>query len=353
MMKNIMFILLHWFKAFIYLWIQKLIMIKNGEIHISTVPPARSGHRGRRAAGRLRMGLDPVGGQVQELTEAEKFGAWLKATIPLAPTSVNKYQAIVASLLKSSGGRFDVEKAVEFVRRKNRLGIRAATMKYIDYLEMTGRVSGDTALLWKLKWLPRVKEKMPRPRDVAGSTELMAVVNALEGDAKLIGLFMFYTGCRVHEAVGLRAPDIDFSTGKVTLYGKGRVEKKPRANKIPPVLLDMLRLQVQDRGLLASEYAFMTESRASVESRAKMFGDHLRAASVKVLGRSMGTHDFRRRLASDILETLGNPAVAQEQLGHDNITTTMRYAKYANTEKYLDAVRDMTVARDKKLEGGK
>jgi integrase len=226
-------------------------------------------------------------------------------------------------------------------------------MKYIDYLEVTGRVPGDTALLWKLKRLPRVKEKMPRPRDVAGSAELVAVVNALEGDAKLIGLFMFYTGCRVHEAVGLRAPDIDFATGKVTLYGKGRVEKKPRVNKIPPVLLDMLRLQVQDKGLLATEYAFMTESRASVESRAKMFGDQLRAASVKVLGRNMGTHDFRRRLASDILESLGNPAVAQEQLGHDNITTTMRYAKYANTEKYLDAVRDMTVARDKKMEAGK
>jgi len=236
---------------------------------------------------------------------------------------------------------FVVDDAAKFVKRKNRIYVRAAVLKFIDFLEHENIIDEAAATVCKEKHIPKVSEVPPKSREIPGSGDILAVINGLEKDDRMIARFMFYTGCRVHEAVGVKVRDLDFKNGNVTIYGKGRIRKKPRACKIPMDFSAELERYSRTLGLLDPEFIFWPNSGASVDSRATMFRDRFRDLSVRIVGKPIGTHDIRRFYATHLYKQTRDIQLVQKTMGHARIDTTQKYTQFATQDEQLSQARDI------------
>ena len=72
-----------------------------------------------------------------------------------------------------------------------------------------------------------------------------------------------------------------------------------------------------------------------------MFNRKLKIVCEEVLGKSTGSHDFRRIVATKLLKETGNIQMVQQILGHEKIETTQKYTKYADNENYMNQARDI------------
>lgn len=273
-------------------------------------------------------------------SSGQKFARYLAELASVGPGTARRYGYVVRELL----GRdqiFSYEQACRFVKKKNRVYVRAAVVKFLEFLEHLGEITDDELAIY-IKKLPKVREAPPKSVEVPTIQEIRDVMNAMEKEDRRIALFMFYTGARVHEAMGVKLRDVDFSTGRVILYGKGRLEKKSRPAKLPMDYAAELQREAKALGLLEAEFIFWPNSKASVTSRSIMFDRKLNEACIKVTGKRFGgSHNFRRAVASKLLEETDNIVFVQDILGHENINTTRKYAKYVNREKQLDQAREI------------
>lgn len=276
----------------------------------------------------------------------EKFAEFLTDLAPVGPATARKYLAVVRGLLAKSE-KFSVDQAAQYVKKKNRIYVRAAVVKFIEFLEHEGIVQEDEkrtseeVLAGMISRLPKVKEPPARSREIPESQEILRVIDAFDKDDRMIARFMLYTGCRVHEAVGVKVKDINFVNGNITIYGKGRLRKKPRPGKIPMDYAADLEAYAKSLGLLEGEYVFWPDSKAKISSRATMFRDKLREISLEILGRPMGTHDIRRFYGSYLYEQTRDIQLVQKTLGHSKIETTQKYTQFATREQQLNQARDI------------
>lgn len=310
--KKVINIVKFWSQRFIYVIVQTLLMEINRERDIS------------RECGS---------------TWAKKFEKFLEDLAPVGPASARKYSAVLRGLLSKSS-LFTLDGAIKFVKKKNRVYVRASIIKFIEFLDHENIFTEEEAAVWILK-IPKVKEPPGRPRQLPTMKELLEVINKLEKEDQGIGRLMFLTGCRIHEALGLKLKDVDFKTGRIILYGKGHLRKKPRPAKVPLEFVQDLEKAAKRDGLLEGEFLFWSNSKASLESKVDMFNAKLKKCCEAVLGRSTGSHDFRRLVATRLLEKTGNIQLVQQILGHEKLETTQRYTKYANRENYLEKAREI------------
>lgn len=273
--------------------------------------------------------------------QTKNFEEYLARETPVGPKTVRKYSRIVMNLLKN--GPFSIEEAAGFSKKKNRTYVRAAIVKYIEFMDCRGTLPeygpGSKDVL--INKLPGVHEPPPKIRKLPEGEELLRVVDELEKEYKHAALFMFYTGARSEEAMGVKLKDVEFDTGDVTIYGKGKVQKAPRIVKLPREFLEELEKYHRSMGTLNGEYIFLVNSKASLESRTRMFRIKFGDAAKKVLGRSIGAHDFRRFAGTMIYSKTGDAKAARDFLGHADIKTTMKYIEYADKDKTLEKGRDI------------
>lgn len=272
----------------------------------------------------------------------KKFEEFLVNHTAAGPLTVNKYMRILRALLKQSNS-FEIESAARFCKQKNRTYVRAAVVKYIEFLEHIGGLPewGPGSRDFLVKKLPKVHEPPRRARKLPASEDLLEAVKRLDKDNRLAAMFMFYTGARSEEAMGVRLKDIDFEAGDVTIFGKGKVEKAPRIVKPPREYLDELKGYLGGLGILGGEYVFNPDSHASLESRTRMFRAAWGKVCQEVLGRTIGAHDFRRFAGTTVYEATGDAKAAKDFLGHSRIETTMRYIEYADKNRTLEKGRDI------------
>ncbi|MCX6817724.1 MAG: site-specific integrase [Candidatus Aenigmarchaeota archaeon] len=280
---------------------------------------------------------------------AKKFEGFLTDLAPVGPATSRKYLAVVKSLL---GNRllFSMDDSIRMIKRKNRVYVRAAIVKFLEFLEHEKVLGEDQAVVWIAK-LPAVKEPPAKPREIPTVDEVYQVIEKLEREEQRIARFMFATGCRVHEALGVKLRDVDFKTGRVILYGKGRLQKKPRPTKLPLDFCAELQKAAKADGILDNETIFWPNSKASLESKVDIFNRKLKITCEAVLGRSTGSHDFRRVFATKLLEkTGGNLQLVQRMLGHEKIETTLKYTQYMDRERDLNTTRDImeNISKDSK-----
>lgn len=271
---------------------------------------------------------------------SSKFLKFLSELSSVGPGTAKKYNSVAKSLMKKRLEP-ELDDMIRYVKRKNRIYVRAAIIKFIDYLEHSNIVGEKDAAMWREK-IPVVREQPPAPKQIPTVGEILKVIRSLDKEERLIARFMFFSGCRVHEALSVKLKDIDMSSGRVILYGKGRIQKKPRPVKIPMGLIKQIAAHVKDLGILEGETVFWATSGASLQSKVDMFNRILRKASMDVLGKYGGTHDLRRVVATRLLEeTGGNLQLVQRILGHEKIETTMKYTKFVDREKDLEAGREI------------
>lgn len=188
---------------------------------------------------------------------------------------------------------------------------------------------------------PRVVEKPP---DVLRLDDVARMLRACEGklfkdrrDAALIR-FLFDTGCRAGEVVGLRVEDVNVSAGTATVTGKGRrVRVVAFGRKAARDLDRYLRaravhrhapapmLWIGERGPLAVDAV-----RTVLKTRARQAG----------LDQRVFTHLARHSFAHLWLAEGGNESDLMRLAGWSNSVMLQRYGASAATERAINAHRE-------------
>lgn len=169
-------------------------------------------------------------------------------------------------------------------------------------------------------------------RDAAIQSSAKDPSNVLAARDAAVISFLWATGCRVSEAVGLDLIDFDLDAKTAEVQGKGGKVRTLFYDGAKEHLLRYWRIR---GATYAFEYAFA----------GRVNGTRMSGASVRVAindarnmvaygskheglyGVHLTPHLFRHAFASRMLERTGNLAAVQDMMGHSSPTTTRIYAK--------------------------
>lgn len=205
---------------------------------------------------------------------------------------------------------------------------------------------------------PKQAEHLP---DVLSISEVERVIDAAGGfgstdavslrDRALVE-FLYATGARVSEAVGLKFEDIDLAESVVRLSGKGQ---KQRLVPIGKCAVSALRDYLDKaRPILASraqksqataESQVKSSSNSSSNASSKSANSHMiflnkrgkalsrqsawevisRAGKMAKIGKELHPHTLRHSFATHLISGGADVRTVQELLGHASVTTTQIY----------------------------
>lgn len=129
--------------------------------------------------------------------------------------------------------------------------------------------------------------------------------------------FLYSTGCRVSEVVGLDRTDINKFTQEMIVHGKGNKERKVYIT--PKAMYYLLQYTEQrtddDPALFVGKRGRITKE--GIEYIIKKLGDSV--------GVEAHPHKFRRTISTDLLNKGMPVQEVQKMLGHESLDTTMIY----------------------------
>ena len=181
---------------------------------------------------------------------------------------------------------------------------------------------------------PKQAEHLP---DVLSIEEVNRVIEAAGnfGSADAISLrdaalleFLYATGARISEAVGVKFEDLDLDESVVKLTGKGA---KQRLVPIGGCAVKALRKYInQARPILSSKskrelHTIFLNKRGNALSRQSAWSVVTEAGERAKLGRPLHPHTLRHSLATHLIAGGADVRTVQELLGHASVTTTQIY----------------------------
>jgi integrase/recombinase XerD len=190
-----------------------------------------------------------------------------------------------------------------------------------DYSAIQKFFKNTVMLRWSLKKLPRPRKEKKLP-SILSREDIVKIIQAAPTFKQQVVLtFIYVTGARLSEAIDLKISDIDGDRLQVRINkGKGA---KDRIILIPDCLLKLLRTYyLQERPV---EYLFngikkgKTYSQRAVQltmQQAKKEANIIKKGSIRTLRNCYATHH---------LEAGTDLVFLQEQMGHKNLKTTLRY----------------------------
>ena len=157
---------------------------------------------------------------------------------------------------------------------------------------------------------PKIGLGMPK---FVSRSELVTLMNAVEGDLRRAIALGAYAGLRVAEVAALDWADVDVETRWLTVRGgKGN---KDRLVDVPPLLLDELLPEAKGNVVAAGGKPYTASALDRKANRA-----------MKAAGIPHSFHKLRARFATVGYGATGNLLAMQRALGHSSPTTTARYA---------------------------
>jgi site-specific recombinase XerD len=174
--------------------------------------------------------------------------------------------------------------------------------------------------------------RLPAGRDIA-PIERAVLISAAVEDPRIAGIrdaaimaVLMATGMRRAELVALALEDVEMSTGKITIIGKG---DKERTAYIADEPMQAVRDWLQVRGMNEGPLFCAITKTGKLQRDRHMSPTALHyiiQRRVTSAGLSkMTAHDFRRTLAGDLLDENIDIATVGELLGHSDPKTTKRY----------------------------
>ena len=187
---------------------------------------------------------------------------------------------------------------------------------------------------------PRVARPLP---NVLEAAEISALLEAPRSDSSVhwrdraILEFLYATGVRVSELVGLRLTDLDLEERLCTVLGKGSKERMVPLGGPACVALSRYLGEVRsalDKG--EGDGCVFLNQRGRSLSRTAVWKIVKEAARLAGIERKVSPHVLRHAFATHLLEGGADLVAVQELLGHADISTTQIYTHL--DRKYL---RDM------------
>lgn len=170
-----------------------------------------------------------------------------------------------------------------------------------------------------------------KPREPLSNMELEIVRDACENyrDKAMIELF-YSTGCRLSEMVNLKISDIDFTSKEVHLFGKGSKHRTSYLNaKAEYMLKKYFELERPKESI--SDSVFVIFRKPYNEMHKESIYARIKAIQKRSgIERSLFPHLLRHTMATDALNRGMSVAEVKEILGHENLDTTMIYAKISH-----------------------
>jgi integrase/recombinase XerD len=130
------------------------------------------------------------------------------------------------------------------------------------------------------------------------------------------------TGLRIDEALTLRTVDVDFDNLLVTVFGKGRKERRvPFSFELRKVLFRYEQLRAKRHA--RCELMFPSREGTAWDQRNSLRGLHILQEKLDLP--TFGWHRLRHTFATNYLRQGGDIVRLSMVLGHTQITTTQRY----------------------------
>lgn len=196
--------------------------------------------------------------------------------------------------------------------------------------------------------LPRIRTQRPAPRWLTVS-QVEALLTQADGEsftearAHAMLIFMYGTGCRSGEVLGLTFEQLDLKFSRAWVLGKGA---KYRWVFLPERAVESMRrwlrvreLRLREIGAPDIEQVFVTLP-GRPTTKTTINGTLKRLAAKAGLPSWVSPHKLRHSFATHLLEGGADLRVVQELLGHESVATTEIYTHVTADRKqraYLDA----------------
>ncbi len=284
--------------------------------------------------------------------QAELYADYLNFERGLSPLTVSAYGRELDKFIDfvTDRGRPDASSVEagdvrDYVFHLGDLGLSATSVRraqsalrtYFAFLLEEGALENDPT---EGIQSPRVARALPNVLDAG---EVVALLEAPRLDSpvhwrdRAILEFLYATGVRVSELVGLRLTDPDLEEGLCTVFGKGSKERLVPLGR--PACVALSRYLREVRPALEKGKG---DGRVFLNQRGRPLSRTAVWKIVKVAARSAGLkgkvspHVLRHTFATHLLEGGADLVAVQELLGHADISTTQIY-----THLDLKYLRDM------------
>lgn len=174
---------------------------------------------------------------------------------------------------------------------------------------------------------------------------------------KFLILFLFYTGCRIHEALNVKIEDIKMdpeihNLASIEVYGKGSKYRTVYMNKpVVSAMKDNFKYRVDD--ICQALFAYKTEHifrenyylPVNIEKANSILKNAYKVAGFDY----KGAHILRRGFATHLMHSGMQLDRIQQLLGHTSITTTINYINYEDEQSrkaYIMATREEGDTKD-------
>jgi len=231
--------------------------------------------------------------------------------------------------------RIVIRKYLSVLHRKNKKSSIArkisALRSFYRYLIREKLVSSNPA---KSVSTPKVEKTLPTTLTVDEAFRLMEspekpLEKVSEPDAKLRVLrdhaileFLYSSGLRVGELVGLNLKHLDLNLGIVRVMGKGR---KERIVPVGDQAIKALKVYLNWRGDPDGEtplFVNLRGGRLTSRSVGRLIKKYTRSSGIV---RKVSPHSLRHSFATHLLDAGADIREIQEMLGHASLSTTQRY----------------------------
>jgi integrase/recombinase XerC len=174
---------------------------------------------------------------------------------------------------------------------------------------------------------PKIEKKLPLFLSADDAVKLLEspdVTDDMGLRDKAILETLYSTGIRVSELCGLDKEDIDFISGVLKVYGKGKKERLvPIGDKaLRSIRTYFEKIKVSD--INEKKPTFINKSKRRITDRAvrRIVDKYIRKTS---LNENISPHSLRHSFATHMLDRGADLRSVQELLGHANLSTTQIY----------------------------
>ena len=309
----------------------------------------------------VERGLSPKTVEAYE-SDLTKYTNWLREARKINDVSkitqldIEEYVRAMASQAMASQAMSSQAMSSQAMASQN-LGPRtiarriASIHEWNKFMLSNAQIASDPSAEVKA---PKQAEHLP---DVLSISEVERVIDAAGGfgstdavslrDRALVE-FLYATGARVSEAVGLKFEDIDLTESVVRLSGKGQKQRlvpigkcavralrdylanaRPilasRAQKSPATAKSRLKSPLNSSSKSANSHVIFLNKRGKSLSRQSAWEAISRAGKMAKIGKELHPHTLRHSFATHLISGGADVRTVQELLGHASVTTTQIY----------------------------